>query len=114
MPPGQSPRRLRRLAPSQGDQREPVNANPGSKPTPAPANGGIEGKVRGRAAVREAPVNAGRPSEIMGRPALTATYAVNAARPGDNSGRPALTAPPASRLPGRTSPQCPQLDPAVH
>src|SRR5215211_5260039 len=32
MPPGQSPRRLRRLAPSQGDQREPVNANPGSKP----------------------------------------------------------------------------------
>src|SRR5215212_8416897 len=38
MPPGQSPRRLRRLAPSQGDQREPVNANPGSKPR-APGDG---------------------------------------------------------------------------
>src|SRR3954447_3887613 len=32
MPPGRSPRRLRRLTHSQGDQTEAVNANPGSKP----------------------------------------------------------------------------------
>ncbi len=32
MPPGQSPRRLRRLTPTQGDQTEAVNAKPGSKP----------------------------------------------------------------------------------
>src|SRR5215212_7144261 len=36
MPPGRSPRRLRRLTHSQGDQTEAVNTNPGSKPKARP------------------------------------------------------------------------------